>query len=82
MAGLMLAVPGWLTCCHSTPPRPAPITPKLFIMVHILEGIGQEVTILEEVSGNHQVNKGALVVAEGLTRCMLTDQMRAGGYIL
>ena len=76
MAGLMLAVPGWLTCCHSTPPRPAPITPKLFIMVHILEGIGQEVTILEEVSGNHQVNKGALVVAEGLTRCMLTDQMR------
>ena len=57
---------------HTTPP----ITPKLFIIVHSLEGSVWEVSLLEEVSRNHQVNIGALVVAEGLARCMLTEQMK------
>jgi hypothetical protein len=57
---------------HTTPQ----ITPKLFIIVHSLGGSVLEVVLLKEVSSNHQVNIGALVVAEGLARCMLTDQMR------
>ena len=57
---------------HTTPQ----ITPKLFIIVHSLGGSVWEVVLLKVVSSNHQVNIGALVVAEGLARCMLTDQMR------
>ena len=55
---------------HTTPQ----IIPKLFIIVHSLGGSVWEVVLLKEVSSNHQVKIGALVVAEGLARYMLTDQ--------
>eukprot|EP00092_Neocalanus_flemingeri_P009039 GFUD01009725.1.p1 GENE.GFUD01009725.1~~GFUD01009725.1.p1 ORF type:complete len:626 (+),score=222.15 GFUD01009725.1:46-1923(+) len=51
-------------------------TPRLGIIVHCMDTKVWTVTLIEEVSRNHQVNIAALLVAEGLAKCLYKKQMR------
>ena len=48
-----------------------PTTPSMFIIVHSMENKVWEVSMLEEISRNHPVNIGALLVREKLAKCMM-----------
>jgi len=53
-----------------------PTTPKIYIIVHCMINKVWEVSMLEEVSRNHQVNIGALLVREKLVKSRLIPGVR------